>query len=53
MLPSPDANSMRLLQEEISSLSELLREKQEMEAKLRSESSRLASEPSDSLIDRY
>jgi septal ring factor EnvC (AmiA/AmiB activator) len=52
LLPAPDANSLRTLQDEIASLAETLREKQETETKLKQERSRLSSEPSDSLIDR-
>jgi hypothetical protein len=44
---------MRALQDEISTLADTLREKQETEGKLKHDRSRLSSEPSDSLIDRF
>jgi hypothetical protein len=53
ILPAPDPNSLRILHEELSNLTEAYKEKQEIEAKLRADSLRLHSEPSDLLIDRF
>jgi len=51
LLPAPDSNTLRTLQETIVNLSETLREQQEKEAQLKAEFHQLNSEPSDSIID--
>lgn len=51
LLPLPDDNSLRTLQDDITRLSETLQVEQEKEAQLKAESRQLSSEPSDELID--